>query len=75
MSRARAAVLILLQAEKLVAYDKVWSSAMTFPLTLEKDLKDWIHEWELTGQLEIIGMKENQRVPQLGQNVSLMWKK
>lgn len=75
LSRARAAVLLLLQAEKRVAYDEAWSSAMTFPLTFEKDLKDWIHAWEQAGQLEILGMKEKQRVPRLGQNVSLMWGK
>ena len=74
MSRARAAVLALLQTKKQLAYDEAWSSAMTFPLTWESDLKDWIRDWELVEQLEIIGMKEKQRVPQLGQNIRLAWK-
>ena len=74
MSRARAAVLALLQTKKQLAYDEAWSSAMTFPLTWESDLKDWIRDWELVGQLEIIGMKERQRVPKLGQNICLAWK-
>ena len=73
-SRARAAVLSLIQTKKQLAYDEAWSSAMTFPLTWESDLKDWIHEWEQDGRLETWGMKERQRVPQLGQNIFLAWK-
>lgn len=74
MSRARAAVLALLQTKKQLAYDEAWSSAMTFPLTWESDLKGWIHEWEQDDQLEIMGMKERQRVPQLGEDNYLAWK-
>ena len=74
VSRARAAVLALLQTKKQLAYDEAWSSAMTFPLTWESDLKDWIREWEQGEQLEIMGMKEKQHVPQLGENIRLVWK-
>lgn len=74
VSRARAAVLDLLQTKKQLTYDEAWSSALTFPLTWESDLKDWIREWEQDGQLEIIGMKERQHVPQLGENIRLVWK-
>lgn len=74
VSRARATVLGLVQAKKQVTYDETWSSAMTFPLTWESDLKDWIHGWEQDGQLEIMGMKERQRVPQLAENIRLVWK-
>jgi three-Cys-motif partner protein len=74
VSRARAAVLDLVQAKKQLTYDEVWSSALTFPLTWESDLKDWIHEWEQDGQLETTGMKERQRVPQLGEGNCLVWK-
>ena len=74
VSRARAAVLALLQTKKQLAYDEAWSSAMTFPLTWESDLKDWIHEWEQDGRMEIRGMKERQRVPQLSQNIFLVRK-
>ncbi len=73
-SRARAAVLSLIQTKKQLAYDEAWSSAMTFPLTWESDLKDWIHEWEQDGRLGITGMKERQRVPQLGEDNCLVWK-
>ena len=72
--RARAEVLSLVQTKKQLTYDEAWSSAMTFPLTWESDLKDWIHEWEQDGQLETTGMQERQRVPQLGQNIRLVWK-
>jgi hypothetical protein len=74
MSRAREAVLALLQTEKQLAYDEAWSSAMTFPLTWKSDLKDWIDEWEQDGQLGITGMKERQRVPKLEENNYLVWK-
>jgi hypothetical protein len=74
MSRARAAVLALLQTKKQLAYDEAWASAMTFPLTWESDLKDWIRKWEAYGQLEITGMKERQRVLQLGKDNCLVWK-
>jgi len=73
-SRARAAVLDLLRTKKQLTYDEAWSSSMTFPLTWESDLKDWIREWEQDGQLETMGMKERQRVPQLGENIRLVWK-
>lgn len=74
VSRARTAVLDLFQAKKQLIYDEAWSSALTFPLIWESDLKDWIREWEQDGQLETMGMQERQRVPQLGQNVRLVWK-
>ena len=74
VSSARAAVLALLQTKKQLAYDEAWSSAMTFPLTWESDLKGWIHEWEQDDQLEIMGMKTRQRVPQLGEDNYLVWK-
>jgi hypothetical protein len=74
VSRARAAVLDLVQAKKQLTYDEAWSSALTFPLTWESDLKDWIREWEQGGQLETTGMQDRQRVPQLGQNIHLVWK-
>jgi len=74
VSRARAAILDLVRAKKQLTYDEAWSSALTFPLTWESDLKDWIREWEQEGRLEIMGMKERQRVPQLGEDNCLVWK-
>jgi three-Cys-motif partner protein len=74
VSRARAAVLAFLQTKGQLTYDEAWSSAMTFPLTWESDLKDWIREWKQDGQLETTGMKERQRVPQFGEDNCLVWK-
>jgi three-Cys-motif partner protein len=74
MSRARVAVLHLIQSKKRVPYDKTWSEAMTFPLTWENDLKEWLRDLESTGRLEFTGMKENRRVPQRGQNIQIVWK-
>lgn len=74
VSHARAAVLDLLRTKKQLTYDEAWSSSMTFPLTWERDLKDWIREWEQDGQLETTGMKEGHRVPQLGEGNCLVWK-
>jgi hypothetical protein len=48
---------------------------MTFPLRWETDLKNWIREWQQADSLDIKGLKERQRVPQLKQNVSLTWKR
>jgi hypothetical protein len=74
VSRARSAVLTLLQTKRQLTYDEAWSFAMTFPLTWESDLKDWIREWKQDGRLETTGMKERQRVPQLGESICLVWK-
>lgn len=74
MSRARAAVLALLRTKKQLPYDEAWASAMTFPLTWESDLKDWIRDWEHAGRLEATGLKEKQCVPQLGEDIRLVWK-
>ena len=74
MSRARAAVLNLLRTRQRIPYDEVWSSAMTFPLTWESDLKGWLREWKKDRCLEFGGMKDNQRIPQLGKDVHLLWK-
>lgn len=72
LSRARAAVLHLVQAKERLAYDEARSLAMTFPLIWESDLKKWLTDWKNAGCLEFAGMKDNQRVPQRGNNI--MWK-
>lgn len=74
ISRARAAVLDLIRAKTQLPYDEAWSSAMTFPLTWESDLKDWLDDWKREGRLEFTGMKESQRVPQRGQDIYIRWK-
>lgn len=73
-SRAKIAVLDLVQHKKRLAYDEAWSSAMTFPLTWESDLKCWLSDWRSEGRLELAGMKESQRIPQRGQGVQIVCK-
>jgi three-Cys-motif partner protein len=73
-SRAKATVLDLIQSKKRIPYDKAWSEAMTFPLTWENDLKEWLRDLESTGRLEFTGLKDTQRVPQRGKNVQIVWK-
>lgn len=74
VSGARAAVQHLVQTKRQLVYDEAWSLAMTFPLTWESDLKDWLTDWKSTGCLEFTGMKDHQRVPQRGQNIQIAWK-
>ena len=73
-SRAKAEVLNLLQTKTQLPYDEAWTSALIFPLTWESDLKGWVHDWKREGRLEVRGMNKRQRVPRLGQNISLVWK-
>lgn len=74
VSGAKAAVQCLIQHNRQLTYDETWALAMTFPLTWESDLKDWLTDWKSTGRVELTGMKENQRVPQQGQNIQIKWK-
>ena len=75
VSQAREAVQSLLQTKRQLLYDESWSLAMTFPLTWESDLKDWLGEWKKAHRLELTGMKESQRIPQLRQNIRMIWKR
>lgn len=74
VSGAKAAVQHLVQTKRQLAYDETWSLAMTFPLTWESDLKDWLTDWKRKGRVELTGMKDNQRVPKQGQNIQIKWK-
>lgn len=55
-----------------VEYDTIWYEAMRSPLIWSKDLNDWIEEWQ--GSLDLEGMREGQRVPQIGQGIVLSLK-
>ncbi len=67
------AVLEILQSERRVLYDKAWSVAMPFPLIWESDLKGWLHDWKTRGRLNLVGMKEGQRVPKREQRIQIVW--
>lgn len=73
VTRAMTAVLEILQSERRVLYDKAWSVAMPFPLIWESDLKGWLHDWKTRGRLNLVGMKEGQRVPKREQRIQIVW--
>ena len=74
VAQARQSILKLLETEGRVSYDKAWSVAMKVPLSWESDLKDWIRDWKHAKCLEIVGLREGQRVPQLARVIHLVWK-
>ena len=45
-------------------YDEVWDTALAFPLVWESDVKDWVAERQKKGQIRLLGLQPNQRVPQ-----------
>lgn len=72
-SLANANLLDQLKTRGKVEYDAAWSNALRLPLVWESDLKSWIEEWRKSGMIQLHGMKPNQRVPQLGQRIELVW--
>jgi hypothetical protein len=58
-----------LRAASSVPFDKLWLTALYQPLVREADLKEWIHEWQLRGQIKLIGLGPRQRVAQWGQRI------
>jgi len=70
-AKSKSKVTGLLNTQPITRFDEVWVAALTEPLVQEADLKSWIAEWQAAGQLKIIGMAENQRVPQWGQKIRL----
>jgi three-Cys-motif partner protein len=74
LEQARTQTEARLRAQSPVLYDHVWADAMRWPLVWERDVKDWIAEWEEQGTLEIQGMKPKQRVPRLNESNLLAWK-
>ena len=75
--KARNAVLALLRTRQRLPYDDAWELALTFPLTWESDLKDWIRFWtkQTSGEgLELAGMLPRQQVPKYGKGNVLIWK-
>ena len=72
-AKSRRLTLSLLQRRKTVSYDVVWKGAISFPLVWESDLKTWIKKWQIEGMLRIDGLIGKRRVPQVGQNHTLVW--
>lgn len=74
VSRAKNTVLNLIRARKRLPYDEGWAATLTFPLTWESDLKEWLNEWKQQGLLTLIGMTASQRVPKRGRGIEIVWK-
>ncbi len=72
-SQAKAALLEQLKTMGVVEYDVAWSNALRLSLVWESDLKSWIDDWRKSGNIQLRGMKPNQRVPKLGQHIELVW--
>lgn len=74
--KAKEAVLALLRARQSVSYDDAWELALSFPLTWESDLKEWLDKWakQIYGEhVEFAGMSPGQRVPRYGKGNDLLW--
>lgn len=74
LMRSKQAVLDLLEKRNTVSYDQVCALTLSFPLSWESDLKEWIRSWVAEDLLTITGLKARQRVPQRGQGIVLAWK-
>jgi hypothetical protein len=70
---AKKIVLELLNNDGRVPYDRVWETAIVFPLVWESDIKRWIAEWQTAGKMKIEGLKPRARVPQRNENHTLVW--
>lgn len=74
LAKSKQAVLDLLETRSKVPYDQACALTLSFPLSWENDLKEWIQIWVREGLLTINGLKARQRVPQRGQGIFLAWR-
>jgi len=64
----------LLEKRKSVPYDVAWKAAISFPLVWESDLKEWLKLWRRDGLVDVDGLRGKQKVPQVAQNHTLIWR-
>ena len=74
LKKSLGAVEYLLQEKGQMSYEQAWEVALAQPMTWESDLKEWIADTERTGKLEVLGLREKQRVPHRDQGNVLRWK-
>lgn len=74
LTKSKQAVLDLLDTRNKVPYDQVCALTLSFPLSWENDLKEWIRIWVREGLLTISGLMARQHVPQRGQGILLVWR-
>ncbi len=73
LSQAKQRTLNLLKGRKRLSYDAAWALVLESPLVWERDLKDWIIDWQSTGELKIEGLEGRARVPSRDKSHLLVW--
>jgi hypothetical protein len=74
MTKARGAVLQLLEGKGRLSYDQAWEVALLEPLVWESDLREWILDWQKVSALELAGLKKKERVPKRNAGHELIWR-
>lgn len=69
--RAKKRVWDLLVASEAVSYDNCWAEALQFSAVYEEDLRNWLTEWEKSGNIHVKGRKKPNQVLKRGCNHSL----
>lgn len=71
--QARQAAREMLLSTRVVPFDDIEATALSLPFVWLRDVKCWIREWEANGEIEVVGLKPSERVPQPGHGHSLRW--
>jgi three-Cys-motif partner protein len=67
--RAKTRVVDAIKSKRAVSFDELWLIALSEPIVQEVDLREWLREWQTSGQITISGMTQRQRVPRRGQGI------
>lgn len=74
LAKSKRAVSDLIGAHTKIPYDQAYALTLSFPLSWESDLKEWIRHWVQEGRLVVSGLKARQWVPQRGEGTVLISK-
>lgn len=72
LAKSKQALLDLIKTHTKTPYDQACALTLSFPLSWESDLKEWIRHWVPEGRLTVSGLKARQRVPQRGEGIILI---
>lgn len=72
LAKSKQAVLDLIERCNSIPYDQACALTLSFPLSWESDLKEWIRCWVQEGLLTMSGLKPRQQVPQRGEGIVLV---
>lgn len=64
--RARQEAVRLINSSEYTAYDVLWQNGLAFPLVWEKDLREWLHEWQEKGLIRYAGLKPREKTLKWG---------